>query len=269
MNNEIIIRLSCFITIFCSLALWEFLHPRRSQTLSKKLRWFNNLTIALLDTVIVRLLIPIVPVSVALLAQEQGWGLLNMFVLPYPVEVVLAIIALDCTIYLQHVLFHIIPFLWPFHLVHHVDLDLDVTSGVRFHPVEIIISMGIKLTAVILLGASPLSVLVFEILLNATSMFNHSNIFIPLALDRIIRLLIVTPDMHRVHHSVILKETNSNYGFTLSWWDRIFGTYRAQPAKGHQDMVIGNARFLDGRKQKLTWLLLLPFLKEVRNSGEG
>ena len=267
MNTEIIIRLSCFITIFCILALWEHLHPRRSQTFPKKLRWFNNLTIALLDTVIVRLLIPIVPVSTAILAQEQGWGLLNQVLLPPPVEAVLAVIALDCTIYLQHLLFHITPFLWPFHLVHHVDLDLDVTSGVRFHPVEIIVSMGIKLTAVIVLGASPLSVLVFEILLNATSMFNHSNIFIPLGLDRIIRLLIVTPDMHRVHHSVIIKETNSNYGFTLSWWDRIFGTYRDQPAKGHQDMLIGNARFLDGRKQKVTWLLLLPFLKEVRNSG--
>jgi sterol desaturase/sphingolipid hydroxylase (fatty acid hydroxylase superfamily) len=138
---------------------------------------------------------------------------------------------------------------------------------VRFHPVEIIISMGIKLTAVILLGASPLSVLVFEILLNATSMFNHSNIFIPLGLDRIIRLLIVTPDMHRVHHSVIFKETESNYGFTLSWWDRVFGTYQDQPSKGHQDMVIGNSRFLDGGKQNVTWLLLFPFLKEIRNSG--
>ena len=260
MNHELIIRLSFFITIFCSLAVWEHLQPRRGQTLPKKPRWFNNLTIALLDTVIVRLLIPLVPVSIALLAQEQGWGLLNMLVLPYPVEVVLAVIALDCTIYIQHLLFHITPFLWPFHLVHHVDLDLDVTSGVRFHPVEIIISMGIKLTAVIVLGASPLSVLVFEILLNAASMFNHSNIFIPLGLDRVIRLMIVTPDMHRVHHSVIIKEANSNYGFTLPWWDRFFGTYRAQPAKGHQDMLIGNALFLDGRKQKLNWLLLLPFL---------
>ena len=267
MNYELIIRLSCFITIFCSLAVWEHIHPRRGQTLLKKLRWFNNLTIALLDTIIVRLLLPIVPVSVALLAQEQGWGLLNVLLIPYPVEVVLAVIALDCTIYLQHVLFHITPLLWPFHLVHHVDLDLDVTSGVRFHPVEIIISMAIKLIAVIVLGAPPLAVLLFEILLNATSMFNHSNIFIPLSLDRIIRLLIVTPDMHRVHHSVIIKETNSNYGFTLPWWDRFFGTYRAQPVKGHQDMLIGNARFLDGKKQKLNWLLLLPFLKEVRNSG--
>ncbi len=267
MNYELIIRLSCFITIFCILALWEHLQPRRGQTLPKKLRWFHNLSIALLDTLIVRLLIPIVPVSVALLAQEQGWGLFNRVLLPSPVETVLAVLVLDCTIYLQHVLFHITPLLWPFHLVHHVDLDLDVTSGVRFHPVEIIISMAIKLIAVIVLGASPLSVLVFEILLNAASMFNHSNIFIPLGLDRIIRLLIVTPDMHRVHHSVIIKETNSNYGFTLPWWDRFFGTYRAQPVQGHQDMLIGNAGFLDGRKQKLNWLLLLPFLKEVRNSG--
>ena len=204
MNYELIIRLSCFITIFCSLAVWEHLQPRRGQTLPKKPRWFNNLAIALLDTVIVRLLIPLVPVSVALLAQKQGWGLLNMLVLPHPAEVVVAVIALDCTIYIQHLLFHITPFLWPFHLVHHVDLDLDVTSGVRFHPVEIIISMAIKLTAVISLGASPLAVLVFEILVYATSMFNHSKIFIQLGLDRIISLEIVTPGMHWVHHSLII-----------------------------------------------------------------
>jgi len=206
-----------------------------------------------------------VPVGMAVLAQERGWGLFNLLFLPEPVEIVLAVAALDCAIYLQHLLFHITPLLWPFHLVHHVDLDLDVTSGMRFHPVEIIISMGIKLIAVLLLGAPPLSVLVFEILLNSTALFNHSNIYIPPALDRIIRLLIVTPDMHRVHHSVILKENNSNYGFTLSWWDRIFGTYQAQPVKGHHEMVIGIPGFLESGNQKLTWLLALPFLKQARN----
>ena len=267
MNHEIIIRLGCFVVIFSILAVWEIVKPRREQKFKKKPRWFNNLTIALFDTAIVRLLIPIVPVGMAVLAQERGWGLFNILALPYPVEIVVAVAALDCTIYFQHLLFHITPLLWPFHLVHHVDLDLDVTSGVRFHPVEITISMGIKLIAVLLLGAPPLAVLVFEILLNSTALFNHSNIYIPQALDRIIRLLIVTPDMHRVHHSVILKETYSNYGFTLSWWDRIFGTYQDQPVKGHQDMVIGHSRFLETGNQKLTWLLALPFLKQARNPG--
>jgi len=265
MNHEIIIRLGCFIIIFSILAVWEIVRPRRTRKFLKNQRWFNNLTIALFDTAIVRFLIPMVPVGMAVLAQERGWGLFNLLFLPEPVEIVLAVAALDCAIYLQHLLFHITPLLWPFHLVHHVDLDLDVTSGMRFHPVEIIISMGIKLIAVLLLGAPPLSVLVFEILLNSTALFNHSNIYIPPALDRIIRLLIVTPDMHRVHHSVILKENNSNYGFTLSWWDRIFGTYQAQPAKGHHEMVIGIPGFLESGNQKLTWLLALPFLKQARN----
>ena len=266
MNRELIIRLGFFITIFITLTLWEIMKPRREQLVSKKLRWMHNLAIALLDTVIIRLLLQVVPVSLALLAQHRGWGLLNKIDLPSSVEVVVAVIALDLTIYLQHVLFHFIPFLWPYHLVHHVDLDLDVTSGVRFHPIEIIISMGIKLTALTLLGAPPLAVLIFEILLNGTSMFNHSNISIPLTFDSIIRLLIVTPDMHRVHHSVMLKETNSNFGFTLSWWDRLFGTYQAQPLKGHQDMIIGTVRFLDKKEQTLIWLLALPFLKSARSS---
>jgi sterol desaturase/sphingolipid hydroxylase (fatty acid hydroxylase superfamily) len=267
MNQEIIIRLGCFTFIFGILVVWEIVKPRRMRKFLKNQRWFNNLTIALLDTAIVRLLIPLVPVGMAVLAQERGWGLFNLLALPYPFEIVVAVAALDFTIYLQHLLFHNTPILWPFHLVHHVDLDLDVTSGVRFHPVESVISMGIKLIAVLLLGAPPFSVLVFEILLNSTALFNHSNIYIPPAFDRIIRLLIVTPDMHRVHHSVILKETNSNFGFTLSWWDRIIGTYQDQPAKGHHEMVIGIPKFLESGNQKLIWLLALPFLKQKRNPG--
>ena len=264
MNPEITIRLSFFFSIFILLALWELLNPRRALGTSKKMRWFNNLAIVLLDTVIVRLLFPLVPMSMALLAQERGWGLFNNLGVPYLLEVTVAVIVLDFVIYLQHVLFHAVPLLWRFHMVHHADLDLDVTSGVRFHPIEIILSMGIKLAAVGSLGLPALAVFIFEILLNGTSMFNHSNVFIPLKLDRIIRLLIVTPDMHRVHHSVILRETDSNYGFTLSWWDRILGTYRAQPAKGHQWMTIGLSRFLDEKRQTLLWLLALPFLKKAK-----
>ena len=264
MNPEITIRLSFFFSILILLALWELLNPRRALGTSKKMRWFNNLVIVLLDTVIVRLLFPLVPMSMALLAQERGWGLFNNLGVPYLLEVTVAVIMLDFVIYLQHVLFHAVPLLWRFHMVHHADLDLDVTSGVRFHPIEIILSMGIKLAAVGSLGLPALAVFIFEILLNGTSMFNHSNVFIPLKLDRIIRLLIVTPDMHRVHHSVILRETDSNYGFTLSWWDRILGTYRAQPAKGHQWMTIGLSRFLDEKRQTLLWLLALPFLKKAK-----
>ena len=248
MNPEITIRLSFFFSIFILLALWELLNPRRALGTSKKMRWFNNLVIVLLDTVIVRLLFPLVPMSMALLAQERGWGLFNNLGVPYLLEVTVAVIVLDFVIYLQHVLFHAVPLLWRFHMVHHADLDLDVTSGVRFHPIEIILSMGIKLAAVGSLGLPALAVFIFEILLNGTSMFNHTNVFIPLKLDRIIRLLIVTPDMHRVHHSVILRETDSNYGFTLSWWDRLLGTYPAQPAKGHQEMTIGLSRFLDEKR---------------------
>jgi sterol desaturase/sphingolipid hydroxylase (fatty acid hydroxylase superfamily) len=264
MNYEITIRISSFFVILLLLAIWELLTPRRVLTTSKKLRWFNNLTIVLLDSVLVRLLFPLLPVSVAVLAHERGWGLLQHLASPYLFEVILAVILLDFVIYLQHVLFHSIPFLWRFHMMHHTDLDLDVTSGVRFHPIEIIISTGIKLTAVWLLGPSAMAVIIFEIALNGISMFNHSNIFIPLNLDRILRLIIVTPDMHRVHHSVIRKETDSNYGFTLPWWDRLLGTYRAQPDKGHQEMTIGISRLLDDKQQSLLWLLTIPFRKKAK-----
>lgn len=263
MNREIAIRLIFFFGLFVLFAVWERYNPRRQQWIPKKQRWFNNLSIASLDALIVRLLLPLVPVSVALLAKERGWGLFSLFDMPYLLEASLAVIALDFVIYIQHVLFHAIPLLWRFHIVHHADLDLDVTSGLRFHPIEIILSMAIKLTAVALLGAPPGAVLLFEMLLNGTSMFNHSNLFIPLNLDRILRLFVVTPDMHRVHHSVILKETDSNYGFSLPWWDRLLGTYRSQPTQGHQTMRIGLSRFLNDKRQTLRWLLVLPFLKQA------
>ena len=264
MNHEIAIRISFFLVVFVLLALGELWKPRRSLVASKKERWFNNLIITVMNTLLVRFLFPLVPVGMALLARERGWGLLNRVEVPYLLQVAGAILVLDFVVYLQHVLFHAVPTLWRFHLMHHVDIDLDVTSGLRFHPVEIALSMGIKLLAIGLLGLPGLAVLIFEIVLNGTSMFNHSNIFIPLSLDRFLRLFIVTPDMHRVHHSVILKETDSNYGFALPWWDWLLGTYRAQPAKGHQGMTIGNSRFLGEKRQALWWLLVLPFLRKAQ-----
>ena len=260
MDHEITVRVSFFLGIFLLLLLGELWKPRRVLVIPKKERWFNNLSIMVINTLLVRFLFPLVPVGMALLARERGWGLLQYLEFPYLLHVAGAVIVLDFVVYLQHVLFHAVPPLWRFHIMHHVDLDLDVTSGVRFHPIEIVLSMGIKLSAIGFLGPPALAVIIFEIVLNGTSMFNHSNIFIPLTMDRFLRLFIVTPDMHRVHHSVILKETKSNYGFALPWWDWLLGTYRAQPAKGHQGMTIGNARFLDEKRQKLWWLLLfLPF----------
>ncbi len=262
MRNEAIIRIIFFIGILALMAIWELLAPRRNLTTSKKLRWFNNLSIVFIDSFVVRLVIPVLPVSMSLLAKERGWGLLNNVRSPYWLAVVVGVIALDCVIYAQHVVFHMVKPLWRIHRMHHTDLDLDVTSGTRFHPIEIILSMGIKLLAVILLGTPALAVLVFEVLLNATSMFNHSNVYMPLGIDRVLRLLVVTPDMHRVHHSIIRHETNSNYGFNLPWWDRLFHTYRSQPEAGHKGMAIGIARHRNPKYLTLPWLLIMPFFSK-------
>lgn len=260
MQHEGIIRLSAFCAVLATVAVWELLAPRRQLTVGKKKRWFANLSLVAIDTAVVRLAFPLMPVEVALLAQQRGWGALNQTSLPPLAELALAVIALDFIIYLQHVLFHFLPLMWRFHRMHHTDLDLDVTSGNRFHPVEIVISLGIKLAAVVLLGASPLAVLVFEVVLNATAMFSHGNISLPLGLDRWLRLLMVTPDMHRVHHSVIVRETNSNFGFNLPWWDRLCGTYRPQPEAGQLGMTIGLKEYRDPRRLTLPHLLVQPFV---------
>ncbi|MFO7714929.1 sterol desaturase family protein [Desulfosarcina sp.] len=260
METDTIIRLGVFLGVFAILSTAEVFAPRRRLATSKSRRWFANLTIVALNPLSVALIYPVLPVGVALLASEQSWGLLNQLALPYWLEVLIVVVALDFVVYAQHVLHHAIPMLWRLHMVHHADLDFDMTTGLRFHPIEIIVSMAIKLSAVAALGASPLAVLIFEVTLNATSMFNHSNIRLPEKVDRVLRLLVVTPDMHRVHHSVIIRETNSNYGFNLPWWDRLLGTYRAQPAKGHTDMVIGLSQFRDPQKLSLPRLLILPFV---------
>jgi sterol desaturase/sphingolipid hydroxylase (fatty acid hydroxylase superfamily) len=256
------IRLGAFSGVFVVMAIWELTAPRRQQAIGRGWRWPNNLGIVVVDTLLVRVLYPITAVGLALVAEERGFGLFNVIALPAWAGVLASVVILDLTIYLQHVLFHAVPALWRLHRMHHADLEFDVTTGLRFHPIEILLSMAIKLTVVAALGAPAVSVLIFEVLLNATAMFNHSNVRIPLGLDRVLRWLVVTPDMHRVHHSILARETNSNFGFNLPWWDRLFGTYRAQPAAGHDAMTIGIEQFRDARELGLDRMLLQPFRGE-------
>lgn len=239
MATQDTIRITSYLSVLVLMAMWEFVAPHRPRTVSKICRWGGNLTIVVLNTVIARLLFSGGAVSVAVMAQERGWGLLSLVDGPVWLETAMAILALDFIIYWQHRLFHVVPLFWRFHMMHHSDLDLDVTSGVRFHPVEIVLSLAVKAAAVMALGASPLAVMIFEVVLNATSLFNHSNVAIPQGVDRLLRRMVVTPDMHRIHHSANVRETNSNYGFNVSWWDRLFGTYCHEPALGHLGMTIG------------------------------
>jgi len=260
LRQEPAIRIGFFFGVFAAMAAWEWLAPRRALSVSRVWRWTSNLGIVALNTALVRLLLPTTAVALALTAGSQGWGVLHQLALPVWLEIVVAVAALDLAIWLQHVMFHAVPALWRLHRVHHADLDYDLTTGSRFHPLEILLSMGIKFAAILLLGPSGLAVLVFEVALNATSMFNHGNVHLPLALDRRLRLGLVTPDMHRVHHSVEDHETNSNFGFNLSLWDRVFGTYKAQPDAGHERMTIGIREHRDEREvDRLPGMLVLPF----------
>lgn len=257
------IRLGIFLGVFAVMAVWEALMPRRGRTVSRWIRWPSNLGIVAVNTLLLRVLFPTAAVGLALLGEERGWGLLNNLVLPTWLSLALAVLLLDFVIYLQHVMFHAAPALWRLHRMHHADLDFDVTTGARFHPIEILLSMGLKLAAVAALGAPALAVLIFEVLLNATAMFNHANLRIPEAVDTVLRWVLVTPDMHRVHHSVVPRETNSNFGFNLPWWDRLLGTYRAQPAAGHRAMTIGIEQFRAPRDLWLDRMLVQPFLGEA------
>lgn len=260
MPLESLIRLISFFTIFALIAIWEFAAPLRPLTTPKPQRWFSNLTIVILNTLVVRLFFSTTVVGFAVIASQNGWGFLNFLGWPNWLAGIAAVIALDFILYLQHVMFHAVPFLWRFHMMHHADLDVDVTTGARFHLVEIVVSMIIKLAAVALIGASPRAVITFEILLNATSMFNHGNVRMPGGLDRFMRWMVVTPDMHRVHHSVIREETNSNFGFNLPWWDRLLGTYRPAPERGQTGMILGLNQFRDPSQLTLPWMLALPFV---------
>jgi sterol desaturase/sphingolipid hydroxylase (fatty acid hydroxylase superfamily) len=262
--HESTLRLAIFLGVLALMALWELAAPRRRQEIPRLLRWSNNLGLVVVDTLVLRFTFPVLAVGLALMAEARGWGLLNAFDVPGWLAVLLAVVALDLVIYLQHVMFHAVPALWRLHRMHHADLEFDVTTGLRFHPLEILASMAIKLAAVAALGPPAVAVLIFEVLLNASAMFNHSNIRLPLALDRILRLVIVTPDMHRVHHSIRPEETNSNFGFNLPWWDRLLGTYRAQPSAGHDEMTIGIEQFRTPRELWLDRMLLQPLRGAAR-----
>lgn len=263
-DNEVFLRLSFFTGIFLFMALWEKLAPRRALTQNRLTRWTNNIGLTVVNAILISLVFQVAAAGTALYAEEKGWGLLRMTELPALAEGLAAIIILDFSVFLQHVLFHRVYLFWRFHRMHHTDLDIDVTTGARFHPIEIILSMGIKMGIVLAIGAPAWSVIVFEILLNGTSIFNHSDVFIPSRVDRLLRLLVVTPDMHRVHHSVIIRETNSNFGFNFSWWDRIFRTYLAQPGAGHADMTLGLANYRDTKWLTLPWMLVVPFMSRPR-----
>ncbi len=262
MAYEGLIRGFFFFTVLFLVGYTETKVTRRQLTVAKKGRWFNNLGIIFLSSLLLKLTVPIAATGIAAAAAAKGWGLFNYLELTPWLTIPLSILILDLVIYLQHLTFHAVPILWRLHMVHHADLDLDVTSGLRFHPLEIILSMGVKMTVVAALGIPVLAVLIFEIILNATAMFNHGNIHLSDKLDRYLRLLTVTPDMHRVHHSVLIRETNSNFGFNFPWWDRLCGTYRAQPAAGHEQMTIGLSQFRKAEQVTLLKLLILPFTGE-------
>src|SRR2546421_6156618 len=257
-DHPALLRLATFLAVFAAVAVWELAAPRRKPAFERGARWPHNLGLLALDAIVLRLAAPGAAVAVAMTAQAAGWGLLNATALPVWLAVVLGLVLLDLAIYFQHVMFHAVPALWRLHRVHHADLDFDVTTGARFHPIEILISTAVKCAAIAALGAPVISVFVFEILLNATAMFNHANASLPQRLERWLRWLVVTPDMHRVHHSVRYEESSSNFGFNLPWWDRLFGTYRAQPRLGHAAMTIGVDAFRSSQELRLDRLLVQP-----------
>ncbi|OEE86623.1 sterol desaturase family protein [Vibrio crassostreae] len=261
MQDPSLLRLVCFIVVFGLCALWEYRFPRKALTQSKWLRWGNNFALVALNSFLLATIIPIAAFQAAVIAQENQWGLFNTLSLPKELTILICVLLLDCAIYLQHLVFHRVPWLWKLHRVHHADLDIDVTTGTRFHPIEMILSMLIKVSLVIALGVPVIAVVIFEIVLNASAMFNHSNARLPLWFDKRLRKVIVTPDMHRVHHSVIVKETHSNFGFFLSVWDIWFKTYRAQPKLGHDKVHIGVPEIQDGKEQRLDLMLRQPFAR--------
>ena len=263
-NNEAVIRLGFFFGVFGLVAIAELASPRRMPKLSRRVRWTGNLGLVVLNTLVLRLLFPAAAVGVAAVAASRGWGLFNVIGTPPWFAVLASVVVMDFVIWLQHVMVHAIPLLWRLHRVHHADPDYDVTTGARFHPLEIILSMLIKFATVLLLGPPVVAVVIFEVLLNATAMFNHGNLKLPAHVDSVLRLFVVTPDMHRVHHSVEDDEANSNFGFNLPWWDRLFGTYRAQPRLGHEAMEIGIHGYSDpGMVARLPGMLALPFRGRV------
>ena len=268
LGNEPIIRAAVFFGVLVLMMSLEALFPRRVRSLGRGKRWPSNIGIVVLDSLLVRALFPMAAVGVAAYGETQGWGLFQVLGLPVWAATVLTVLILDLTVYLQHVMFHAVPVLWRLHRMHHADLDIDVTTGARFHPIEIVLSMVLKMGVVAALGAPAVGVVIFEVLLNATAMFNHGNLRLPATVDRVLRLFVVTPDMHRVHHSNIPRETHSNFGFNLPWWDRLMGTYRDQPEAGHDGMTIGLDIFRAPEDSRLDRLLIQPFVKPAGKAGE-
>jgi sterol desaturase/sphingolipid hydroxylase (fatty acid hydroxylase superfamily) len=260
-------RAGVFLLVLSGMLVWEVLAVRRPQRIPRSSRWPGNFAVVLLDTISVRLVLPLTAIGVASIASDHGWGLLNEVELPIYLSVPLAVLLMDMAIYFQHRLFHALPWLWRLHRMHHADLEFDVSTGLRFHPIEIILSMAIKMLVVLLIGAPAMAVIVFDILVSATSLFNHGNVRLPQKLDRWLRFIVVTPDMHRVHHSIITRETDSNFGFCMPWWDRWFGTYTDQPEKGHLGMTIGIEYFRTEHDLGLRQMLIQPFRQSVHDSA--
>lgn len=262
LEQEGSLRLGIFAGILAIMALWEVLSPRRKRIYSRAERWPGNLLLILAGTLFLRVAFPLLAVDFAILTEARGGGLFNLTSLPPLLEVLIAIILLDMVVYWQHVIFHRVPSLWRLHQVHHTDRDLDATSALRFHPFEIAISMVLKICVVIVLGVSPIAIIIFEIILNAMALFNHGNIALPKAIDKALRTLFVTPDMHRIHHSVEPSEYNRNFGFNLSLWDRLFGTYEKEPKAGQVEMTIGQKAHLTHEPASLLFMLILPFQRK-------
>lgn len=258
-HGVLVLRLGAFLGALAVFACLEAVFPRRRRVMPRRVRWPGNIAVSAINQLVARLFLPMSIVAIAGYSEGNGWGLLNRVSLPGWLEIAIAIVVLDLSLYVQHILFHVVPVFWRFHRMHHADTDFDVTTGIRFHPLSILLSAFIKLAVVLLLGPPAIAVLIFEVLLNATSLFNHSNLRVPVAIERVLRCVVVTPDMHRVHHSVNPRETNSNYGFNFPWWDRWFGTYVAQPALGHEGMSIGLEQFRDQSEQRLEHMLTQPF----------
>ena len=270
--NEAWVRMGVFLGVLALMAALEVVVPRRRRDIPRLLRWTNNISLVVLDTILVRLAFPVLAVALAVVAEDRGWGLFNVITAPGWLAFVASVVTLDLAIYLQHVMFHAVPALWRVHRVHHADLEFDVTTGLRFHPLEILLSMAFKLAVVVAVGPPATAVLLFEVLLNGTSMFNHSNVRIPGAIDRVLRWIVVTPDMHRVHHSIHEREANSNFGFNLPWWDRLLGTYTAQPSETHEGMTLGVDQFRTRRDLWVDRMLLQPLrggTGGVPLSGDG
>ncbi len=264
-NYEPLIRVAAFFGLFALLYLWEARAPRRSLGKAKGQRWWTNIGMLVIASILVRFVFPTAAAGIALIGEEQQWGVLHMVGLPPLIHILAALLILDLSLYLQHVMFHTLPLLWRFHRVHHADTDTDISTGLRFHPIEILLSMLIKFLTIAALGAPFVAVVIFEVVLNATSMFDHSNIKIPVRIERRLRWFIVTPDMHRIHHSTRPRETNSNFSFNISLWDRLFGTYTQEPSGGQEGMTLGLKEFRHPKWQTLRWVLYMPFVTNVPN----